>query len=1310
MAMSSDSAHSDQPVAEPSATDATDHAAPQGGLLTVSFLGLVVTQFLVALNDNMFRWLIIPIGKELVGQEVALTAGSVLFLLPFIVLAAPAGYLTDRFSKRTVMIGCKVAEIVIMTLGMAVILSGNIYLMLVVLFLMGAQSTMFSPSKYGSIPEIVRQDRISAANGVIGMTTMIAIILGTVAGGFLYSWTTPPSILVVHEEPPERDRLSELVRSSDFRAKEAGSVDEALESIRSGAPKLVLLDHDLSGTSGREAAAAIHRIAGNVSVVLMTPEATRLAAPKHDPEKTAWNGEAAGPDRFVAWPVDEGELRVAIEKLAGTGDPGVAGRNVLPGQLRWWLSAAALVGVAVVGWIASLFIGRLRPANPERRFPRNPAGQTARDLGALFARRALLLAALGSTYFWSLGCLAQLNIDWFARPELVTAQEHVGPLLGVLILGIGIGSALAGLWSRGKIELGLVPFGALGMAAFSMLLFTVPQGVGSPLSGPYYWACFWLLALGLAAGLYDIPLLAFLQHRSPEDSRGRILAAYNFMAFSGMLAASGLFWLLARKLGLSGRHIWLLAGLATVPVCLAICWLVFDRLAYLLVGMWLRIFYRVRAVGPENVPEEGGALLIANHVTWIDGLVLYFACPRPVRYIAHDAYIPGWWGRRLARDFRVIPIQPGRQSVVRSIRAAREALRSGDLVCIFPEGGLSRTGQINPFHPGFLTILKGTGVPVIPVHLGGLWGSIFSFEGGKWFWKWPRRLPYPVTVRFGSAIHGATDSHRVRRAVQDLEWETMHETKQGGGELIPARQFLRTCRRNLRREKVADSTGARLTGAALLTRALILRRLLAREVLADDEPRLGVLLPPSAAGVVANAAVSLDGRVAVNLNYTVSSEVMNVCIERAGIRHVLTSRSVMEKLKLEIDAELVYLEDFRDKATGLDKLAAAVQAWAMPIGWLERRLGLRKIDREDLLTIIFTSGSTGQPKGVMLTHNNVGLNVRAFNQVLDIKRDDVLVGILPFFHSFGYTVTLWSVLMLDAKGIYHFTPLEARQVGKLCGRHEATILIATPTFLRSYVRRCNPEDFASLEVVITGAEKLPPDVADAFEERFHVRPLEGYGTTELSPVVSSNVPPSRRAGELQPGPKEGTVGQPIPGVAAKIVDLETGEDLGVNQPGMLLIRGHNVMKGYLAQPELTAEVIRDGWYTTGDVALIDEEGYIRITGRQSRFSKIGGEMVPHLRVEEVLGQILDLGDEELRLMVTAVDDHRKGERLIVLHTGLEKPPDTICREMAEAGLPPIWVPSPDSFFQVREIPVLGTGKLDLRRARQLAQEKVSPPK
>jgi acyl-[acyl-carrier-protein]-phospholipid O-acyltransferase / long-chain-fatty-acid--[acyl-carrier-protein] ligase len=525
-------------------------------------------------------------------------------------------------------------------------------------------------------------------------------------------------------------------------------------------------------------------------------------------------------------------------------------------------------------------------------------------------------------------------------------------------------------------------------------------------------------------------------------------------------------------------------------------------------------------------------------------------------------------------------------------------------------------------------------------------------------------------------------------------------------DLVLPRKFLRMCRRRMRQAKVADSTGIELTGAGLLTRTLVFRRILRRGLLAADEKNVGVLLPPSAAGVVANAALGIDGRVAVNLNYTMTSDIMNECIALCGVRHVLTSHRVMERFDLKLNAELVYLEDFKDKATWADKASAAAMTWLMPVRWLERRLGLTKVRGDDLLTVIFTSGSTGRPKGVMLTHANVGSNMWGVDQVINFRDDDVLIGILPLFHSFGYTTTMWTVLTMQPKGVYHFSPLEAREVGKLCRQHGGTILIATPTFLRSYLRRCEPEDFAKLDVVFTGAEGLASDLATAFEQRFGVRPVEGYGATETSPVVCANVPSSRTPSRDRSTVKEGTVGLPLPGVSVKVVDLDTGADLGPNKSGMLLVGGPLVMKGYYDRPDLTAEVIREEgssrWYVTGDVAAIDDDGFVTITGRISRFSKLAGEMVPHIRVEEAIGRVLGLDEDDLKIVVSSVPDEKKGERLVVLYTDLVQSPEQICRALAASGLPPLWIPSADSFRRVAAIPVLGTGKLDLKKVRDVA--------
>ncbi len=890
--------------------------------------------------------------------------------------------------------------------------------MLLLLFLMGSHSALFSPSKFGSIPELVRPDRLSAANGAMGLVTLTATVGGTVIGTYLAYLTQP-----------DKGRF------------------------------------DITG-----------------------PE-------------SGW------------------------------------GLTIL---------AAALVGMAVLGTMTSLFVTPVAAAAPGRRFPWNLATQTVEDLRTLGRHRALLRVALGIAYFWSLGALAHQNILALAADSGLE-QVEVNPLLVALIVGVGAGSVLAGLLSSGRVELGMLPLGAAGMAIGGMALFTVSPELATPegaWTSAKVWACVWLALLGLSAGLFNVPLESFLQHRSPRNIRGSILGASNFLSFSGMLIIAGLFALLRRPVGheahsFSAREIFLLAGACTAPIVVYIVLLIPDATLRFAVWLMSKTFYRIRIHGLENLPEQGGALLVSNHVSWLDGILLMLITPRPVRMIANSRFVNGRVIGWMSRVMQVIPITLGsKSSVRRTIETARDALRRGELVGIFPEGGITRTGELQPFKRGLLAVVKGTEAPVIPVFLDELWGSIFSFEGGRFFWKIPRRLPYPVTVYFGPPLADAKNVDDVRRAVEQIGAHAVQERI--SKEVIPPKAFLRNCRAHRKKLLLTDSLGEQMTGGQVLIRTLILRRLLLREVLQPDEKYVGVLIPPSAGSVIVNAAIPLTGRIGVNLNYTLSKAEIDHCIRECGIRHVLTTRKVMEKLterfNLRIDGvQLVYLDDLRAKLRFTDKLAGVFAARFVPRGTLERRLGIDRIRPDDVLTVIFTSGSTAMPKGVMLTHRNVGSNVAGINELIRLRDNDVIAGTLPFFHSFGYTATIWIPLMLGTTGAYHVSPLDYQIVGKLCRHANATILVSTPTFLRGYLKRCQPEDFVTLDVVVAGAEKLPSALCDAFEKKFGVRPVEGYGTTELSPLVSCNIPPDRRSGD-ENRLREGSVGRTIPGVEAKIVD------------------------------------------------------------------------------------------------------------------------------------------------------------------------------
>jgi acyl-[acyl-carrier-protein]-phospholipid O-acyltransferase/long-chain-fatty-acid--[acyl-carrier-protein] ligase len=503
---------------------------------------------------------------------------------------------------------------------------------------------------------------------------------------------------------------------------------------------------------------------------------------------------------------------------------------------------------------------------------------------------------------------------------------------------------------------------------------------------------------------------------------------------------------------------------------------------------------------------------------------------------------------------------------------------------------------------------------------------------------------------------------------------------------------------------MADSLGTKLTGRELLTRILVAKRVLDR-ALGPDAKRVGVLLPPTAGAAIVNAALALSGRVAVNLNYTSAQPILDICMERAGLRHVISSPIFLKRVKLEVGDRLLDAGDLKKLATTADKLVAFAQATVVPLPLLESMLGLLRLKADDVLTVIFTSGSTGDPKGVVLSEENVCSQVRAIQQLIHLSPADVALGVLPFFHSYGYTTTLWTPLVLDPAVVYHTDPRDAQVVGKLAREHHATLLMATPTFLRFYMRRTPAEDFSTLEAVFGAAEKLPKDVCDAFEQKFGIRPVEAYGATELSPLVAANVPPARHVPGRPVDAREGTVGQPIAGCRAKITDREGDRELPIGEEGMLWITGPNVMQGYLDRPDLTANVVKDGWYCTGDIAKLDREGFITITGRESRFSKIGGEMVPHISVEEAINDALGASDGELLAVVTAVPDKAKGERLVVFHLPTQRDIGGVIAALRDRGLPNLWIPGADAFAEIAEMPVLGTGKLDLRALGVLAHER-----
>ncbi len=972
--------------------------------------------------------------------------------------------------------------------------------------------------------------------------------------------------------------------------------------------------------------------------------------------------------------------------------PVAAGLLVDAFPARRYVPVALLVGMAMVGLGCAISITRVEAIGADEKFRWNPAKEFWRDFAEIRASKPLLQTALAIAYFWFLGAVYLQNVIGYGHDLLHLSDVGISGLMAAVSVGIGLGAFAAGKLSGDQVELGLVPIGSVGLGVFGVFLYFAHVS--------FWAACIGHFLLGFSGGIFIVPLQAFLQARAGVHSKGRVIAASNVLTFSAVILAAALFGGLTGPLHLAPNQVLLVMAVISFAATTYIMTVLPDFAVRLALWLLTHTFYRIRVEGRENLPRRGPALLVCNHVSFVDPFLIGASTDRFVRFLMFRKFYDTRGIHWLARLMGAIPVaesDPPRE-IIRSLQRAQDQLRQGELVCIFAEGAITRTGNLLRFRRGFERITRGLDVPIIPVYLDRVWGSIFSFERGKVFFKWPRRIPYPATVVVGGPLPPHADAFRARQAVMLL-----------GAEAFARRAALRrplpevligAARRNWRRFAMADSSGRELNFGRVLTGAILFRSLVRRHC--RDQRNIGLLLPPSIPAALLNFGVSLAGKVPVNLNYTVSKEGLDIAIERAGIQTIFTARKLLERLGIEARPGMVMMEDAMKEFSGRQKFLALGAALLLPTPLLRRLLLPRQVTLDSLATIIFSSGSTGIPKGVMLSHHNIVSNIEGMEQVIKPDRNDCLLGILPFFHSFGFTGGLWFPLLAGLGVVFHPSPLEVRKIGELCRKYRVTIMITTPTFAWSYVNKCDAGDFSALRLAIVGAEKLRPELAQAFKEKFGVDLYEGYGATELSPAVAVGMPGYDDHGMQQPGSKPGSVGHPIPGVAVRVVDPQTFSELGPNQDGLLLVKGPNVMMGYWGEPDKTREVLRDGWYITGDIARLDEDGFILISDRLSRFSKIGGEMVPHLRVEESLQRAL--GASEPKLVVTSLPDERKGEKLVVLHTPLGISLDDLLARVREANLPPLWMPRRENFFEIRALPVLGGGKLDLRQAKKLAAQ------
>jgi acyl-[acyl-carrier-protein]-phospholipid O-acyltransferase/long-chain-fatty-acid--[acyl-carrier-protein] ligase len=474
------------------------------------------------------------------------------------------------------------------------------------------------------------------------------------------------------------------------------------------------------------------------------------------------------------------------------------------------------------------------------------------------------------------------------------------------------------------------------------------------------------------------------------------------------------------------------------------------------------------------------------------------------------------------------------------------------------------------------------------------------------------------------------------------------------------------------------------------------------------EHRVGIVLPPGLGATIANLGVVLAGKIPVNLNFTAGRAANETAIKRSGLRRILSAPAMVEQVK-----DFPWPDDRIDIAELLksfppDQLKRwGILALLSPAPLLRRWIGLPRWGDRAEAGLLFTSGSAGEPKGVVLSHRNILANTAQIGAVLGQTKLKSILGCLPVFHSFGFTVTFWWPLLGGPPVITYPSPLDAQKLAELIEQYRIELLLTTPTFLRAFIRKAKQGQLNSLRLVVTGAEKLPLEVLRDFEEKFGVQVSEGYGMTEGSPAVAVNLidePPSRLNPDGVLARRVGSVGRMLPGITARIRDPETGEELSLFQSGMLWLRGANIFEGYLDDPHRTSDVLEEGWYKTGDVGRLDEDGFLFIEGRMSRFSKIAGEMVPHLTIEQKIAEAwrdTDPGHEGPVAVVIGIPDEKRGESLVLLTT-LPIEQNDLRQKLSAQGLPNLWIPK--VIKRVAALPLLATGKLDVRACQCLAAE------
>ena len=986
----------------------------------------------------------------------------------------------------------------------------------------------------------------------------------------------------------------------------------------------------------------------------------------------------------------EGATFIAI--LLGTIAGGLTARE---GGDAAQLSLLILV-FALACWVATLFIPKTGPAAPDLIVDRNILRSTRDLLRDLWGDARLWRTGVMVSLFWLIGAVVMSLLPSLVKNGMGGTEMVVSTYLGIFAIAIAVGSGIGSFLSSGRIVLLPVPVAGvvmglfaldLGWAVSGIVAHQPAQDIGAFFAGASAWRVgIDLAGLAIAGGVFVVPSFAAAQAWAPAEKRARIVAAVNVLSAAFMVAGAIVVALL-QAAGLTLSHLFLLIGVLTIAASVWILRTLPTNPLSDFLSILFRAFYRVKVTGRENIAKAGGNAIIAlNHVSFLDAaLALSILDKEPVFAIDHGI-AQRWWVKPFLKLTRAMPLDPARPLATRSLI---NAVKNGESLVIFPEGRLTVTGSLMKVYDGVGMIAEKSGAPIVPVRIEGLEATIFSRltreqVRRRWFPKVRVTVLEPVSLTVPDELKGKPRRQAAGAALYQIMSDLIFKTTD-----IDRSVFSAVAEAAVINGKGCVAVEDPITGTLTYKRLLIGAEVLGRKLmpLAGKGEAIGVMLPNANGAAVTLLGLMSAARVPAMINFTAGATNIAAACKAAQVKTIVTSRAFVEKGRmgplieaLQAEVKIVYLEDVRATVTTGDKLKAL---------W-HHGTPIEEAKGSDRAAILFTSGSEGAPKGVVLSHRNMLANAAQAAARIDFGRRDKVFNVLPVFHSFGLTAGLVLPLVSGVPVYLYPSPLHYRMVPELVYGCNATILFGTDTFLTGYARAAHPYDLRSLRYIVAGAEPVKDTTRRTYAEKFGLRILEGYGVTETAPVLALNTPMFNRFG---------TVGRIMPGMEARLEPMP-----GVEEGGRLHVSGPNIMLGYLkSESPGVLEPPPEGWHDTGDIVVIDKDGFVTIKGRAKRFAKIAGEMVSLAAVEALAAECWP----GTLSGVASLPDARKGERLVLVTQQKDATRAAFQAFAKSKGASDLMIPA--EVMVVPAVPVLGSGKLDFAGISRLVKERAQAP-